>query len=167
MARGGVVSEPDKRIPYPEDTIFLVPDVAYDRRVCTGYLQKKYKGLPNSVIVSEVNMTALPHLEKLKIIVCVRRGVDGEPLGPAGEMFTDQRGILREKPIKPETYHHEVYESPSVRVRDHVTMGSASLFKQVEPSLNELIDVLAVHASPFRIFPQNKPDSMLRCVVGV
>lgn len=159
--------ESDPRIAYPEDTVFLVPDITYEKRVCTGYLNKKYKNVPRDMIVSEVNMTALPHLESLKLVVCVRRGKNDEPLGPAGLPYTDERGILRERPVAPETYHNEVYESPAIRVRDHVTMGKATMFRQVEPSLNALIDVLADHASPFRIFPQNKPDSMLRLMVAV
>jgi hypothetical protein len=159
--------EQDTRIPYPEDTVFLVPDVPYEKRVIQGYLNKKYKKIPHDMIVSEVNMNALPHLDSLKLVVCVRRGEDGQPPGAAGQPYTDERGILRERIVAPETYHHEVYESPAIRVRDHVAMGKATMFRQVEPSLNALIDVLAEHASPFRIFPQNKPDSMLRCMVGV
>jgi hypothetical protein len=159
--------ESDTRLPYPDDTVFLAPDIPYEMNVIRGYLGKKYKNIPRDMIVSEVNMSALPHLEKLKLVVCVRRGKDGEPTGPGGEPFTDQRGILRDKPIAPETYHHEVCESPPIRVRDYVQMGKATMFKQVEPTLNALIDVLAEHASPCRIFPQNKPDSMLRLMAAV
>jgi hypothetical protein len=158
--------ESDQRIPYPEDTVFFVPDAPYEANVIRGYLNKKYRNIPKNMIVSQVNMGVLPHLEKVKFIVCVRRGADGNPPGNAYDVVPDERGILREKPIAPETYHGEVYESPSIRARDHVKAAGISLFQQSEPNLLPLIDVLCEHAYPMRITPQNKPDLMLKFMVA-
>jgi hypothetical protein len=158
--------ESDTRLPYPEDTVFFVPDAPYEAQVIRGYLNKKYKNIPKDMIVSQVNMGVLPHLEKLKFIVCVRRGADGNPPGDAYNVVPDERGILREKPIAPETYHREVYESPSIRARDHMQAARISLFTQNETNLLPLIDALAEHAYPCRIFPQNKPDLMLKFMVA-
>lgn len=160
-------AESDTRIPYPEDTVFLVPEIPYDVQVIRGYLNKKYKNIPRDMIVSQVNMNYLPHVENMKFIVCVRRGKDGGTPGPEHHIVPDERGVLRTRPIAPDTYHDEVCESPSIKVRDHLKMSKGSMFTQQETNLNPLIDVLAEHAYPCRIFPQNKPDSMLRCVVGV
>lgn len=158
--------ESDARIPYPEDTVFLVPEIPYDVQVIRGYLNKKYRGIPKDMVVSQVNMQALPHLEGLKFIVCVRRGKEAPP-GPEHDIVPDDRGVLRTKPIPPDRYHDEVYESPVIRVRDHVKATKGSMFAAIETNLNPLIDALAEHAYPCRIFPQNKPDFMLRMVVGV
>jgi hypothetical protein len=157
--------ESDTRRPYPDDTVFLVPEIPYDILVIRGYLTNKYKNVPKDMVVSQVNMNYLPHAEKCQFIVCVRRGKDGSVAGPEHTIVPDERGILRTKPIAPETYHHEVVESPPVRVRDHIQMGRATMFQQVEPNLNPLINVLCDHAWPFRVTPQNKPDVMLRCVI--
>jgi hypothetical protein len=156
----------DSRIPYPENTVFFVPEIPYDVQVIRGYLNKKYKGIPKDMIVSQVNMTALPHIENMKFIVCVRRGNDGPP-GPEHHIVPDERGVLRTKPISPETYHNEVHESAVIKVRDHISVSKGSLFAPTETNLNALIDVLANEAYPCRVFPQNKPDTMLRFVVGV
>lgn len=158
--------ESDTRLPYPDDTVFFVPDAPYETNVIKGYLNKKYKNIPKDMIVSQVNMGVLPHLEKLKFIVCVRRGADGNPPGDAYTVGPDDRGILREKPIAPETYHHEVYESPPIRARDHISATRVSLFTQSDTNLLPLIDALAEHAFPSRIFPQNKPDLMLKFMVA-
>lgn len=159
--------ESDTRIPYPEETVFLVPEIPYDVQVIRGYLNKKYKNVPKDMIVSQVNMNYLPHVEKMQIIVCVRRGKDGGTPGAEHVIVPDERGTLRTRPIAPETYQDEVYESPAIKVRDHLKMTRGSMFTQQETNLNPLIDVLAEHAYPCRVFPQNKPDFMLRCVVGV
>ena len=158
--------ESDTRRPYPDDTVFFVPDAPYEQNVIRGYLNKKYKNIPKDMVVSQVNMGVLPHLEKLNFIVCVRRGADGNPPGNAYNVVPDERGILREKPIAPETYHNEVYESPQIRARDHIGSAKISLFTQQETSLLKLIDVLCEHAYPMRITPQNKPDLMLKFMVA-
>lgn len=156
----------DTRIPYPEDTVFFVPDAPYELSVIKGYLAKKYRDIPKDMIVSQVNMSVLPHLEKLQFIVCVRRGANGNPPGNAYNVIPDERGILRERAVPPETYHNEVYESPVIRVRDHVKVGRVSLFTQAEGDLHAFVNALADHASPSRIFPQNKPDHMLKFMVA-
>lgn len=158
--------EQDARIPYPDDTVFFVPEAPYENSVIRGYLNKKYKNIPKDMIVSQVNMGVLPHLETIKFIVCVRRGADGNPPGDAYTVGPDDRGILRERPIPPETYHREVYESPSIRARDHISATRVSLFTQNETNLLKLIDVLCEHAYPCRITPQNKPDMMLKFMVA-
>jgi len=157
--------EQDSRIPYPTDTIFFVPDIPYEQGVIKGYINKKYSNVPKDMIVSQVNMNALPHLD-IKFIVLVRKGVNGEPPGPAYHLVPDEFGKKMEKPVAPDTYHGEVYESPAIRVRDFVQMPRITMFQQVEPNLNPLIDALCDHAWPCRITPQNKPDSMLRFVVA-
>ena len=154
-----------QRIPYPADTIFFVPDIPYEQGVIKGYIAKKYKDVPKDMIVSQVNMNALPHLD-IKFIVFVRKGKDGNAPGPAYHIVPDDRGVLREKTVSPETYHDEVYESPAIRVRDFITMPRVTMFQQVEPNLNPLIDALCDHAWPCRITPQNKPDSMLKFVTA-
>lgn len=159
--------EQDTRIPYPTDTVFLVPDVPYDAQVIRGYLNKKYKNLPKDMVVSQLNMTAFPHID-IKIVVCVRRGRDGGVPGPDHEPpFRDQFGRAVSKPIPPETYHDEVRESPAVRLRDYIQVPKFTLFTATEPNLNPLIDVLAEHAIPYRIFPQNKPDVLLRLQAAI
>lgn len=159
--------EQDTRVPYPEDTVFFVPDIPYDTQVIRGYLNRKYKGIPKDMVCSQVNMQTMPHVEKLKFIVCVRRGQDGSPPGPEHHIVPDVRGVLRTNPIAPDTYHSEVVESPAIRARDYISVPKGTLFTMVEPNLNPLIDTLAEHAIPCRIFAQNKPDFMLRMMVGV
>lgn len=160
--------------PYPLDAngeayrVFLVPDIGYDQGVIKGYLKKKYSGIPPEMITSQVNMSVMANLANLEFVVCVRRGIDGEP-GPAYTVETveTQSGTRRrEVPIPPETYHNEVYESAPIRVRDHVKIEKVNLFRATEPQLGDLINVLCAHAMPHRITPQNKPDMLLRFVVG-
>lgn len=156
----------DGRQPYPDNTIFLIPDIEYDAKVIRGYLAKKYRTIPKDMIVSQVNTQAVPHLPDMQFIVCVRRPVDGEALGLSYTVGPDERGVLRERPIAPETYHHEVYESPIIRVKDHVKASKADMFKAIETDVSPLINVLCEHAQPCRVSVQNKPDFMLRCVVA-
>jgi len=156
----------DDRVPCPENTVFLIPDEAYTAQVIKGYLRKKYANIPQEMIVSQINMQAIPHLAELQFVLVVRRPSEGERLGPAYTLVTDQFGKRVESPIAPETYHREVVESPPIRVRDHVKVARVNLFQATETKLDMLIDELAKHASPYRIFPQNKPDFLIRCMVA-
>lgn len=158
----------DTRIQAPADTVFFVPDVDFDKLVIQKYLNRKYVGIPKDYIQSQVNMQVFPHVPEMGIIVLVRRQrEEGIPLGPSTQVVFNQfKNANEHVPIPPETYIDEVYESPRIRVGDHVHVKPGQLFRPQETNINPLIDVLCEHAAPNRITPQSKPDFMLRFVWG-
>lgn len=158
----------DARIAAPKDTVWLVPDIDYDKQVIQKYLAAKYRDIPRDMIQVQVNMQALPHVPTMQIIVCVRRQKDEfSPLGPSNRVVFDQaRQSNRHEPIPPETYIDEVFESEPVRVGEYVKVTPGMIFRPQETDLNPLIDRLCALAAPCRVTPQCKPDVMLRCVWG-
>lgn len=165
------------KLPYPDETVFLIPDIEYDAKVIKGYLAKKYKGIPREMIVSQANTHAVPHLASMGFIVCVRRAEEGEELGLSYTVGPDDRGILRERPIAPDSYHSEVVENSQrlgpltpckpIKVTDYVKAPKTSLFASVETDVQPLVVALSEHAHPCRVTVQNKPDFLLRMVVAV
>lgn len=160
--------ETDDRLPYPENTVFLLPDLDYDKRVINLYLKQKYKGIPAQYIDSQVNSQAIPFVRDLAFVVCVRRAKEDEVPGPDHEDYEDPKsGKIRSRPIKPETYIHEVVESAPIRVGDHVKIERGTMFAPVETNLRPLIQALSDAAYPYRVSSQNKPDFMIRCTVAI
>lgn len=158
----------DGKIPAPANTVWMVPDIDYDKQVIGKYLARKYSNLPKEMIQSQVNMQALPHLPDVKLVVLGRRQPEeGTPVGPSTRVeFNQFKNANEHIPIPPETYVHEVYESPPVRVGDYVHVTPGQIFRPQETNIAPLIDVLCAHAAPNRITPQSKPDFMLRYVWG-
>jgi hypothetical protein len=165
-AQEGDAPPVDARKPAPPDTVWLVPDIDFDRSVIQQYLIRKYRDLPKEMIVSQINMQALPHLPAMKIVVLVRRQVDDfTPLSPAFNVEHDPlKGGLRSTPVKPETCIHEVTESKPVKVGEHINVMPGQIFRPQETDLNPLVNVLCELAAPCRVTPQCKPDFMLRMV---
>lgn len=159
------IAAEDGRIPAPDNTVWLIPDIDYDKQVITKYLLKKYSGLPRDMIQSQVNMQALPHLPDVKVVVLVRRPKEDEVLGPMVTFeFDTARNQMKPIPVPPETYVHEVVENPPVRVGDYVTVKPGQIFRPQETDIMPLVDKLCDYAHPCRVSPQCKPDFMLRCV---
>jgi len=157
----------DTRVPCPENTIFLIPDLEYDARVINLYLKKKYKNIPAAMITNQVNSNMLAFVTGLQFVVCVRRAQEDQSLGPDFEYVEDKNGKTRMVPIKHETYISDVVESAPVKVSEYVKVQPASMFQQTETNLKPLIQALGDAAYPFRVTSQNKPDFMIRCVVAV
>lgn len=151
---------------FPQNTLFLVPDIPYDRKVIELYLQSKYETIDRSVIQASFNMDAVPYVTQMQIVVMSIRPPE-HTVRRQWDVGTDAHGVKFEIPI-PESEHVQwVHEGPVLRVSDLVSMQAAQMFRPTKPDLTKLINTLAEHAHPYRIKPQNPPDSMCTMVMAI
>lgn len=151
---------PEKIKPrFPANTLFLVPNIPYDRKVIELYLNDKYEGVDRAHIQSGFNMDAVPFVQNMQIVVMSIRTPE-HVVRKQWDIGTDAHGVKFEIAIPESDHVKYVVESPILRVSDLVQMQAAQMFRPTKPDLTKLVDVLAEHAHPYRIQTQNDPDSM-------
>lgn len=161
-----MADQPKAKIKFPANTLFLVPDIPYDRKVIELYLADKYDVVDRGVIQASFNMDAVPYVRDMAIVVMSIRPPE-HTVRKQWDVGTDAHGVKFEIPI-PESEHVQwVRESPILRVADLVHMVAAQMFRPTKPDLTKLIDTLAEYAAPYRIKPQNAPDSMCTMVYAI
>lgn len=154
------------KLKFPANTLFLVPDVPYDRKVIELFLLDKYDGVDRAHIQSAFNMDAVPFVQNMQIVVMTIRAPE-HVVRKAWDVGTDAHGVKFEIPISEREHVQYVHESPILRVCDLVQMQAAQMFRPTKPDLTALINTLAEHAHPYRIKPQNAPDSMCAMVFAI
>lgn len=153
---------PDKqKLKWPAGTLFLVPDIPYDRKVIEMYLADKYETIDRAHIQSAFNMDAVPFVQNMQIVVMTIRPPE-HYVRKQWDVGTDAHGVKFEIPIPEAEHVRYVVESPVLRICDLVQMQAAQMFRPTKPDLTNLINALAEHAAPYRIQPQNPPDAMCR-----
>jgi len=167
------MSEPQpplkKKVPYVENTVFLIPDLDYDERVIKVYLRNKYDGIPKDMIANQFVESIIMY-PGVRIVVVVRRPREDQPIGPKHVLEYDStKGFTVARDIPPETYAEawpkgEVYESEPLMVAQWVKAERAHMFRPVRPDPNKLINKLCEEAWPCIVRPDNPPDFMIRCV---
>lgn len=161
-----MADQPKPKLKFPSNTLFLVPDIPYDRKVIELYLLDKYETVDRAVLQASFNMDAVPYVRDMQIVVMSIRPPE-HTVRLQWEVGTDAHGVKFEIP-KPEREHVQyVVESPALRVADLVHMAAAQMFRPTKPDLSKLIDTLAEYAHPYRIKPQNPPDSMCTMVYAI
>lgn|SRR3982750_4989405 len=157
---------PKAKPKFPANTLFLVPDIPYDRKVIELYLFEKYDGVDRNVIQASFNMDAVPFVQNMQIVVMAIRPPE-HTVRKQWDVGTDAHGVKFEIPI-PEAEHVKyVRESPILKVSDLVQMQAAQMFRPTKPDLSKLIDTLAEYAHPYRIKPQSPPDSMCTMIYAI
>lgn len=152
-----IVSKPK----FPANTLFLVPDIPYDRTVIELYLRDKYEGVDGAHIQNAFNMDAVPFVQNMQIVVMAIRPPE-HTVRLQWTIGTDAHGVKYEIPVPPAEHVQWVVESPVLRVSDLVQMQPSQIFRPTKPDLSKLIATLVEHAHPYRIQPQNPPDAMCR-----
>lgn len=151
---------PEKMKPrFPANTLFLVPNIPYDRKVIELYLNDKYEGVDRANIQSGFNMDAVPFVQNMSIVVMSIRTPE-HIVRKQWDIGTDAHGVKFEIAIPESDHVKYVVESPVLRVSDLVQMQAAQMFRPTKPDLTKLVDTLAEHAHPYRIQTQNAPDAM-------
>lgn len=155
-----------KREPFPKDTLFLVTEAEYDQKVMRAAIAAKYEGpIDWRMVVSSFNMTRVPHIPQLQIVVCSRI-ITSEDLSPGETRERDAHGdhvIVKQPPSK---YVKEVVFSPPIAISKWVQQTGMSLASSGSINLLPLIDEIAKYAMPYRILPENPPNEMCR-MLGV
>lgn len=141
-------------------TMFLIPESDYDQRVCKAYLANRYPEA--KAIVSQFHAERMSYVKDAQIVVVTRRAAPGKQLGSGYKRMQDEetKGWF-DMPVPPETYLHEVVESPPIVVAECMLVKPADMFSEQSIDMSELTARLAERAHPYRIaIPADERDRM-------